>query len=161
MSTLNKFILVLSLSIFFLACNTDNDEVELKYLSDHIVFGHFYGLCKGETCIETFKINHFALFEDTLDNYQIFDNFSFVSLPVQKYLLVRDKFRKIPDLLWKEPDKKIFGCPDCYDQGGLFVQQSKSDTIRSWILDNNPHDVPEYLHDFMQNIKDAIILINK
>jgi len=145
----------------FSACNKEKDEEGDLSTDDYLIFGHYHGFCSGETCIETFQIEDNSLYEDTKDKYWTLDDFDFVALSVDQYKKVKDIIDHIPSQLWNEPNEKVFGCPDCYDQGGYMVQQKKNGTVRSWILDSNPNDVPEYLHDFMQKINDAIILINE
>ena len=61
------------------------------------------------------------MYEDTLDHYRATDGFDFVPLPNTKFLLAKDLTEEIPEALLKEEDK-TFGCPDCYDQGGIFIQ---------------------------------------
>lgn len=161
MLVLNRFILILLVSLSFCACNKENNDEVNFAANDYLIFGHFHGFCHGETCIETFQIKDNTLYEDTKDKYRTFDDFNFVELSVDKYKKVKDIIDLIPSQLWNEPNEKVFGCPDCYDQGGYLIQQSKEGTVRSWILDSNPNDVPEYLHDFMEKINNSIILINE
>ena len=157
----NRFILILMVSLSFSACNKENTDEGNLATDDYLIFGHFHGFCHGETCIETFQIKNNSLYEDTKDKYRTFDDFNFEVLSVDQYKKVKDIIDHIPSQLWNEPNEKVFGCPDCYDQGGYLVQQKKNGTVRSWILDSNPNDVPEYLNDFMQKIHDSIILINE
>ncbi len=161
MQILIKIIFISLVSLSFISCDKENKEADVFAENDYLIFGKFHGFCHGETCIETFQIKANSLYEDTKDNYRSFDDFDFVALSVDKYKKVKDITDHIPSQLWNEPNEKVFGCPDCYDQGGYIVQQRKQGTIRSWILDSNPNDVPEYLHDFMQKIHDSIILINE
>ena len=36
---------------------------------DYIVFGHYYGFCGGEACVEIFKVTGSDVYEDTKDVY--------------------------------------------------------------------------------------------
>jgi len=36
---------------------------------DYLIFGHYYGKCIGEECIEIFKLTKTKLYEDINDNY--------------------------------------------------------------------------------------------
>ena len=54
----------------------------------------------------------------------------------------------------------VIGCPDCYDQGGYYIEVEENGIKRSWYIDTNKADVPEYLHDFLDRISDKIELIN-
>ena len=62
---MKKFLIAL---IVLSAC----DEADLKEgegTTDYIVFGHFYGECVGEQCVEIFKLTKDQLSEDSNDTY--------------------------------------------------------------------------------------------
>lgn len=159
--TMNKyFCFGFFMTIFSItSCHKDKDILASE--NDHLIFGRFYGLCQGESCIETFQIKNNTLYEDTKDQYRSFKDFNFVVLSNEKYDLVKNIGDFFPSDLWNETDEKVFGCPDCYDQGGYIIQQRRDSVTKSWTLDSNPKDVPEYLHNFMSQINAKIILINQ
>jgi len=125
-----------------------------------LVFGHFYGECEGEFCIETFKLTDDTLFEDTIDDFYGQD-FNFVALEQDKFELVKNLTDFFPSELLKETDS-ILGCPDCDDGGGLFVQiETPGEETRSWKIEQNKAMVPGYLHNFMDKINESITSITK
>lgn len=126
--------------------------------NDYLIFGHFYGECAGESCVETYKLTNDKLYEDLNDNYYA-TSFNFVELSNDKFNDVNDLSDFLPDLLLDENDS-TFGCPDCHDQGGLFVSYNKDDELKSWRIDQSKDDVPNYLHDFIDKINEKIALIN-
>ena len=71
MRAILKYIFAL---ILLFAVNSGCDKQENIYPpdEDYIVFGHYYGMCFGEQCVEIFKIENQQLFEDTLDEYANF-----------------------------------------------------------------------------------------
>ncbi len=129
--------------------------------TDTFIFGHFNGFCLGESCIETYKIEDETLYEDTMDKYKGTDGFDFVALPQEKYEEVMNLNKFIPSQLWSESDKAVFGCPDCYDQGGILIQMVKSNTIKSWFFDKDISSNPAYIQDFLEDVNDKIMIINK
>ena len=62
------------LTVFMLTSCEKDDNLELS-TSDYIIFGHFYGKCVGEQCIEIFRLENEKLFEDTKTNIRIQVNF--------------------------------------------------------------------------------------
>jgi len=144
--------------IFLTSCHKDNNILEGE--NDYLIFGRFYGFCGGETCMETFKLTDTALFEDTIDAYRATDGFSFVKLSNVKFNMVKDIINDIPSQLRQE-EEKTFGCPDCYDQGGLMIQLSTENTIKTWFLDQTKMDIPTYLHGIHDSINAKIELINQ
>ena len=143
------------------SCST-NDEIKTSNES-FLIFGHFYGECLGEECVEIFKLEDERLFEDTNDLYPNQDNFysaSFVEIGEDKYQLVSDLMDYFPDDLLHET-KVVYGCPDCADQGGLYLEYKSGEMHKYWIFDQFKADVPENFHEFMDKVNEKIDLINE
>jgi hypothetical protein len=109
---------------------------------EYFVFGTFYNECSGEACVEMFKITPTSLLEDVLDKYP-----SRSSLFSGEYLTqLNEKFEVIKEMpmlpsdLFSSPDH-VFGCPDCSDGGGLYIELFKDDKV-------------EYCYIDLQNIKE-------
>ena len=123
--------LSLVILILFSACSKDDDNADCEnpiQNSDTLIFGHFYGECIGEDCIQTYKLSDGQLFEDTLDSYAGSGPSDFILLPQEDYDLVSDLMDFFPNELLSLADS-TFGCPDCADQGGLFIRlESTADT---------------------------------
>jgi hypothetical protein len=157
------FILFIAIAGFISISSCSQDEVTKTSDDSYLVFGRFYGECLGEQCVEIFKLEHERLFEDTNDIYPGNDNFytgNFVELGNDKYQLVKDLRNHIPKKLLEEI-QVVYGCPDCADQGGLYIEY-KSDAIHKyWILDQSKTNVPEYLHAFMDLVNGKIEIINE
>ena len=141
----------------FTSCNKDNDNITINEQS-FLIFGHFYGECFGEGCVETYKLTDVKLYEDIVDDYSG-QNLDFVELDNEQFELVNDLTDFFPTQLLNESDT-IFGCPDCADGGGLFIQYSDNGVLKSWRIDQVQNNVPTYLHDFIDQVNERIILIN-
>ncbi|MEP4095596.1 hypothetical protein [Reichenbachiella sp.] len=128
--------------------------------SEYIIFGHFYGFCGGEECIEIFKVTNDALFEDTNDFYPNSDNVydaEFAQLDQSKFNKLKNLNFVIPDRLFDET-KIIIGAPDAADGGGIYLQLSDG---RYWLLDMSLTYLPEYLHPLREQIRLTIEKINE
>ena len=130
--------------------------------TDYLMFGHFYGFCHGEQCIEIFKLEKNKILEDSLDKYP--DRTTpylgkFYALDNAKFNLAKDLTGFFPENLLNEPDTTI-GCPDCADQGGLYIEYNFKGVHKFWFIDQSKSSVPEYLHDFMNRVNEKIDLIN-
>jgi hypothetical protein len=141
-----------------IACSSDDDSQININGQNFLIFGHFYGVCAGEGCVETFKLNNKSLFEDTIDDYNG-ENMDFVELENDVFEEVKDLVDFFPNELLDE-NETVFGCPDCADGGGLFIQYSENGTVRSWRIDQIKSSVPNYLHDFMDKVNEKIAIIN-
>lgn len=154
---MKHLISVIILLLFTSSCSNDNDKI--KDTDDYLIFGHFYGMCAGEDCVETFKLTNKNLYEDTLNNYGQ-SSFSFQVLDNEKFLIAKDLFDFIPSELLSE-ENEFIGCPDCADGGGLYIEYSKNGKVDSWRIDQIKSEVPNYLHNFIDKINEKISLINE
>ncbi len=146
---------ILALCLFFIlsSCSKESEAIATVN-NDALVFGHFYGMCMGETCVETFMLSDTKLFEDTLDDYTGQQR-QFVELSKAKFDLAKDLLDVLPaDLL--NTNGQTFGCPDCADGGGLFIQHSINGITKTWLIDQNKAQVPTYLHSFMDSVNAKI-----
>lgn len=141
--------------LLFTACHSDD---ALLKAPDYLIFGHFYGMCVGESCVETFKLTEDKLFEDANDGYSG-TKFDFYELDATLFEQVKDLKDAFPERLLTETTD-VFGCPDCADGGGLLIQLSKNGKLYTWKIDQSKNNVPEYLHDFMEKVNAKISLIN-
>lgn len=156
---MKKIILgILTIGIL-LSCNSDDDnEININE-QNFLIFGHFYGECDGEECIETFKLTDKSLFEDTVDDYNG-QNMEFIELENDAFEKVKNLTDYFPNQLLNQ-NETVFGCPDCADGGGLFIQYSENGNVKSWRIDQVKANVPNYLHNFMDKVNEKIALINE
>ncbi len=128
---------------------------------DYLIFGHYYGKCIGEECIEIFKLTKTKLYEDINDNYPSISPYHgrFQLIENNKFLLVRDLIEYFPEKILSESDS-VFGCPDCADQGGLYIEYNINKISRNFKLDRDQNKIPSYLHDFLNLIDEKIKIIN-
>ncbi|WP_430906624.1 hypothetical protein [Maribacter sp. 2-571] len=151
-------ILLLSLSVIVTSCSNEDNNIILNE-QNFLIFGHFFGECSGEDCVETFKLTDSKLFEDTIDDYSG-QNLEFIELENDTFDQVKNLVAFFPNQLLTERET-VFGCPDCTDGGGLFVQYSENENAKSWRIDLDKGNVPTYLHPFIDKVNEKIDLINK
>ncbi len=150
------------LSFMIITSCTNQDENPDFSDADAIVFGHFYGFCTGEECIEIFKLTDDALYEDISDTYPRWDRYyegNYIKLSQDKFEAVQSLREIIPDQLFSEQDT-VFGSPDAADGGGLYFAIKKDEYSRFWIIDQVDNDLPSYLKDFRSDLNESITLIN-
>ena len=153
---MKKYGLLFLTSFTLLGCSSE-DNTALNN-EDYLIFGHFYGFCIGENCIEIFKLTNDTLYEDSNDNYGI-SPLNFEPLDNSKFKLAQDLMLYFPEKLLTE-NEAIIGCPDCADGGGLYIEYSKNGIIKHWKIDQMKMNVPTYLHAFMDKVNEKISLIN-
>jgi hypothetical protein len=128
---------------------------------DYLIFGHFYGMCRGDGCIAIFKLEKEKLFEDTKDIYPSQNDFyagKYVQLSHAKYEKAKDLLDYFPaDLL--SDNHTVFGLPDATDGGGLYIEYNFDGMRKFWIFDNMKRDVPSKYHEFMDKVNETIQLL--
>lgn len=141
-------------SFFFISCEKEDEPGKSEEV---LTFGHFYGFCGGEECIEIFRLDGNTLQEDTLDNYPsaTFYAGKFVQLSSDKFNLTKDLLDHFPPKLLTEQDT-VLGIPDAGDWGGYYVEYKKEGIHRMWLLDKMKDNVPADYHDFMDRMNDKI-----
>jgi len=152
---MNKGLTLLIAITMTTSCNKDCITLNEQ---NYLVFGHFYGMCAGEGCVETYKLTDMKLYEDLIDDYSG-QNLEFVELENETFAQVSDLVDFFPNQLLSE-EETVFGCPDCSDGGGLFIQYSDNGNLKSWRIDQFQNNVPSYLHAFIDQVNEAIVLIN-
>lgn len=128
---------------------------------EFIIFGHFYGECMGERCIEIFKLKKDKLLEDTNDHYPNSNDFydgSYVQLSEQKFNDTKELTSLFPTDLLNET-KTVFGSPDAADGGGLYIEYSANGIRKFWLFDQMKGNVPAKYHAFMDKINEKIALL--
>lgn len=126
--------------------------------SDYIVFGHFYGECIGENCVEIFRLEQDKLFEDIKDQYPSRNAFytgDYVQLSQQKFNEAKDLTDYFPTDLLKETDI-VIGAPDATDGGGLYIEYNSKGVRKFWLLDQMKHNVPTKYHNFIDKVNEKI-----
>lgn len=127
---------------------------------DYLVFGHYYGKCIGEQCVETFKLTESQLFEDSRDDFTG-NTFNFnLLLSEEKFRQVRDLKDLFPASLLQSADS-TFGCPNCADQGGLLIQVSEKGKLKTWRMDTDEEKLPGYLRIFAGEVRKKIEMLSE
>ena len=158
---MKKKLIVLLLAIA--ACSDENntnsqklaasEPLDLQKLDSYLIFGHFFGECAGETCVENFIITNSTLREDSKDQYGLTREFEFNIDLTDKLQQVNDLRNSIPEaLLTSGP---VIGCPDCTDGGGIYIEIKTDGVTKQWSIDKQriPGDLSEFVAKVEAKIK--------
>ena len=147
----------------FVTVSCSKQEEIMEQNINYIVFGHFYGFCVGEDCIEIFKLTDSKLFEDDLDSYPTSQSpyeGNYVEMDEEKFLLVRELADKIPEDLLVIQDT-VIGSPDASDGGGIYFAINNENGTRYWLIDQMKNNIPNNLHSFIDEINQYISLVSE
>lgn len=156
--------------IFFLiiisaSCNREIDECICSSYTE-FTFGHFYGECAGEGCIEIFRVDldQQKLFEDVNDFYPridtLYDGSLWVELPDEKFQQVKNLLTFMPAGLLAE-NETVLGQPDGGDWGGIYFELQTDSGRKFWLLDQMDNNMPREYNDFVDRINEKIVIINE
>jgi len=155
---MNKVKILLPFLLFAVLFSCKKDDDPVLEGGDYLIFGHYYGECFGETCMETYKLTSSKLYEDIIDSYGGTGPFDFKELTDREYEKAKDLIDYFPPELLKA-STSTFGCPDCADGGGLFIEYAHNGKVNAWHIDQMKDQVPDYLHGFMDKVNEKIVLI--
>ena len=124
--------------------------------TDYLVFGKFYGFCAGDDCVKMYKVTSKNLYKEASADYPGNEEYNgkFQTKINDKLSIAKPLLSMIPEKLKEE--EAFIGCPDCSDQGGVFVEYKADGETYIFRIDNFRDNIPEYLHDFLDEI-DSII----
>ncbi len=157
----NYIILLLGLSILVGTSCKKQDIQPAATSTDYLIFGHFYGFCMGERCVEIFKLDDSTLQEDTSDIYPNRTKFyvaAYKNLATSKFDAVKDLRASFPVELLSEQET-VLGQPDASDGGGLYIEYKSGTVHKFWIIDQFKTNVPAKYHTFMDKVNEKIALL--
>jgi hypothetical protein len=129
----------------------------LKGETDYIIFGSSYGMCVGD-CAVTYLLKSDGLYRSK-DYLKTGNVSSFTEkLSDEKFQQLKNIPSSIPsELINYTKDEETFGCPDCADQGGYYLELiregKKHKTFR---IDTNTDQLQDYVKKAAEEIRKAI-----
>lgn len=168
---LSEACFTISNDVLFIDANLGADGFQYKLVrnvecgtsSNYLVFGHFYGFCAGETCIEKFKLTSDKIFENTNDVYPGTNTSAqpnYVQLSNEKFLATQDLMSFFPNSLLSETNTTI-GMPDASDGGGLYIEYHFNSVHKTFLIDQFKINVPSTYHVFMDKVNEKIALMQQ
>ena len=158
--------MILLSGLVITGCEKTEEQPFVETENGYFIFGHFYGECIGEGCVEIYKIEDEKLFEDSNDIYPLGTAMgpdpypgNFQVLDQASYQEVAHLPDELPSQLFSETEA-VLGQPDAGDWGGYYIEHSDGTVVRKWAIDTMKDNIPAYLHDFTDKIQQAIAAIN-
>lgn len=160
-----KKVIFFSLSIMicsFWACTqediieTPKTNCDLLQGDDYLIFGKFYGFCGGN-CTQLYKMTNTELFADNIDRFEHNKEVTFdkTNLGAAKIEIAKTVCSQYANDIKNEKSDRI-GCPDCFDQGNIYVELKQNGKVQKWFIDPTVNAQPEYLKPFAKAIEDAV-----
>lgn len=137
---------------FVLICSCTKDGLRNV---DYFSFGKAYGFCIGN-CATFFQIRGDKIYPDDMERYNQTDmKFKPEPLGFEEYNAAHKLIEDFPSYLAKNPDK-TFGCPDCVDQGGIYIEIKEDGQVKRWNFDTSISSLPAEIRDYVQEVSEVI-----
>lgn len=148
--------------IMLSACH-DNDTSPDEQMPDSMVFGDYYGECAGNGCIDLYKIEGGAVYEDTKDAYpsQTVYSGQFARRADVSAEQVKSLLENFPEQLYDESEITL-GMPDAGDWGGYYIEVIRNNTRRFWLIDKQVFEGDRaYLNTFTAQVQAKLNLLEE
>ena len=149
--------------LIFISCT----QKLIKKPIEYVVFGEYSGECNRNCAIMykyCFGDTSNTLLIDTSDSY--FKNsgeilFNKVSCDSNKVNIVKRMTMSLPKrLLDTFIGSCKFGCPDCGDGGGIYLEFGQNGAVKKFYFDTQIEKLPDDLKNFVDSLKADILQIS-
>jgi hypothetical protein len=127
-------VLLFAAAMALLSCRKSTTSV-----GDNVTFASYYGFCMGD-CVQMYRVTSTQLQHDSnIKKVTMLSGYTFAptnTLPAAKQTMAASLLTSIPSELLSVAEK-TYGCPDCRDQGGIYLVVEKSGSRHSFRLDND------------------------
>jgi hypothetical protein len=150
-----KLLLFISFVTFIaISCKKENRPANTTAVSS-FSFGTYAGICPAG-CHNMFNLSNNQLFEDSSSNNFLSPIlFSLVPMSQAKYLVAKPLQDSFPAYLEARPNTTM-GCPDCHDQGRIYIERMANGIKQTWNIDTDEDAVPAAIKNYVINVKVVI-----
>jgi len=122
--------------------------------ADSFTFGFAGGWCTGA---RFWLLRDQKLLVDSIKGCYRGETLAFQStpLPSGSYALAKKILDDLPPYLFKNPTK-TFGCPNCADQGTLYLGMTYKGSTYSWTLDPDTANLPTEIKGYVKEINELL-----
>ena len=150
---------ILICSCFLLTFNSCTEDHLASPGTDCFIFGNAYGFCAGD-CAHLYQVRNNRLYADNIQSLY-YDPVVFLNtpLPDSSYQMAKDLQEEMPLYLTAHPDTTI-GCPDCHDQGLIYIEVRQNGVINKWQLDTDTNALPAEIRNYAQKISEILLRLH-
>ncbi len=123
---------------------------------NYFIFGVGYCECSGH-CATVYKIASDSLYSgmgsSCVESYYIYPG---PALSQDKYDIAIQLVNSFPKELIENTEDR-YGCPDCADQGGYYLERKSSGNLRTWMIDTNENALPGFLREYQAMLRQVML----
>ena len=151
---MKQLLYVSLLLLVFASCKKEKTQLLAKEtslpLNAAFSFGVSYGYCVGE-CAKFYLVTNDQIFPDDMQRIQKPLQFKTSALSNDKYLIAKSLIDSFPAFLINNPDTTI-GCPDCYDQGTIYLELKNDEVVNYWTIDTDEKSQPAEIKAYIKQL---------
>ncbi len=142
----------LMILLLFSGCKQEDEEPQ----KDAFIFGWWSAICTGN-CIKIYKLENGKLYMDNLNSFREAALITYRSQPLdaQWVPIAENLEANFPQYLL-DNQFAVVGCPDCYDQGAIYLAFENASGALYWQIDTDPATWPEGIKSYMESVLQAI-----
>ena len=140
---------------------------------EYFIFGSYAGNCGGD-CAQLYRWIDYVVQSDSVAiwapgaplyfrsvNYGLPGTGNPLGTPAYGHgEAVIELINAFPEALG-QTEETVFGCPDCMDQGGYYLELKTASSHRSWAIDTRNEPVPDYLNAYKLKIWETMDLLEQ
>lgn len=144
---------VLMLIILLSACR----KQQVNTPDDYLIFGKSYGMCAGD-CAHFYLVKGGQLYKDKIDRFYRTGDILFDETPQPKtnWEAARSLINNLPSYLVEHADS-TFGCPDCADQGAVYIEYATEGKTMYWHIDPSENNQPPAIKTYIAQLEKTYI----
>ncbi len=139
--------------LFLIGSCKKNTDTSVNIESDHFLIANYAMYLPGT---KAFEIKGGQLYRDTVMLVNGVMTMKPLTLNNGKYALVDSLRSSLPQYLNDHPNQ-TFGCPNCVDQGGYYIEITQNGQLIHWYIDTSiaslPTDIRAYVTKLSATIK--------
>lgn len=147
---MKKLIILVLLPLFFIACKKETPNT-VALNTDYFAFGHYYGFCSNN-CVDMYLIKDTLLYADDMPKYEQPLVFKNTVLEITKRDVAKKLLDQFPSYFMAHPNA-IIGCPDCRDQGAIYIELKQNGTNIHWTIDPDTSGQPQEIRAYIQSLE--------
>jgi hypothetical protein len=153
---LSAMLRIVWIPVFYLlltaSCRTGY-EVAPPIEEEYFAFGKAYGECGGN-CATFFAVKNGKAYADDMNYfYRNGEDLVFSPNPLSanKYLKIKELANSMPTYLTSHSNQ-TFGCPDCRDQGLIYIEKRLNGQKAHWMIDPDKDKQPVEIQNYIDKI---------
>jgi len=122
--------------------------------SGYFSFGKYYSMCGGPNCASFYQLRNGAVYPDSMVHFTQPLVFSTIQLTAPNTLgIASTVLYSFPQEMTNHPDT-TFGCPDCHDQGGYYIEYKASSTapVQYWSIDPDTAYLSNAMREYLGRV---------